>query len=170
VANTGMGTHTEKGERLGHALGVAFRYLNRRERTAAEVRSHLESQGLEEGAIDQALAVLLEDGYVDDARFARLLVHDKRELEEWGSERIRRTLVGRGVAAELIDDALQGEAEEGELARAVALLRRRFPSPPADRRERERALGVLLRKGFESELALDALAQHERDSGVDSFR
>jgi hypothetical protein len=33
---------------------------------------------------------------------------------------------------------------------------------PADRRERERALGVLLRKGYESELALDALHAYAR--------
>ena len=33
---------------------------------------------------------------------------------------------------------------------------------PADRRERERALGVLLRKGYESELALDALSAYAR--------
>ena len=51
---------------------------------------------------------------------------------------------------------------ESELDRALELLRRRFPTPPEDRRERERALGVLLRKGYESELALDALAAHTR--------
>jgi SOS response regulatory protein OraA/RecX len=42
------------------------------------------------------------------------------------------------------------------------LLRRRFPDPPRERRERERALSMLLRKGYESELALDALAAHSR--------
>jgi regulatory protein len=46
--------------------------------------------------------------------------------------------------------------------RALAVLRRRFPQPPEDRRERDRALGVLLRKGYESDLALDALAVHAR--------
>jgi regulatory protein len=41
-------------------------------------------------------------------------------------------------------------------------LRRRFPEPPEDRRERNRALGMLMRKGYESELALDALAAYAR--------
>jgi len=44
----------------------------------------------------------------------------------------------------------------------VAVLRRRFPHPPQDRRERNRALGLLLRKGYESELALDALSAYAR--------
>jgi regulatory protein len=167
-------------ERLEHALGVAYRYLNRRDRTEAEVRRHLESKGTDGPTIERALTALLDQGYLDDARFARLLAHDKRELEQWGSERIRRTLVARGVDRELIDEALtsepgdgeqdDGDPRDGELDRAVALLRRRFPTPPSDRRDRERALGVLLRKGYDSELALDALARHAGGSGVDSFR
>ena len=39
----------------------------------------------------------------------------------------------------------------------MALLTQPIPTPPRDRRERERALGVLLRKGYETESALDAL-------------
>jgi hypothetical protein len=41
-------------------------------------------------------------------------------------------------------------------------LRRRFAEPPSDRRTRERALGVLIRKGYESDLALEALASWGR--------
>ena len=56
-----------------------------------------------------------------------------------------------------------GEREpETELDRALAVLRRRFPDPPHDRRERNRALGLLLRKGYDSDLALDALSAHAR--------
>jgi regulatory protein len=51
---------------------------------------------------------------------------------------------------------------QSELDRALGLLRRRFPDPPQDRRDRNRALGMLLRKGYESELALDALAAYAR--------
>jgi regulatory protein len=160
---------TEPEERLEHALGLAFQHLNRRDRTEAEIRSHLQAKGVAEAVVESAVETLHEQGYVDDARFARLLTHDKRELEGWGNERIRRTLVARGIGRELIDDALRAEAPSGELDRALELLRRRFPAPPDDPRERERALGVLLRKGYESELALDALSQHAREAQTESF-
>ena len=58
-------------------------------------------------------------------------------------------------------DDLDAEPQS-ELDRAVAVLRRRFPDPPQDRRDRNRALGMLLRKGYESELALDALSAYAR--------
>jgi regulatory protein len=146
--------------RLEHALGIAYRYLNRRERTEAELRAHLEAKDVEPPVLGQAVETLVEEGVVDDARYARLFAEDKRELDGWGSERIRRTLQARGVERELIEAALRSQEGDGELERAVALLRRRFPVPVEGRRERERALGVLLRKGYDSELALEALARH----------
>ena len=155
---------------LQRALELAYRHLNRRERTTHEVRRHLEGKGVETAFADGAVDVLTEEGALDDARFARLFVQDKRELEQWGSERMRQGLLARGVDRELIDEALAEGGEEGvgamprsELDRALELLRRRFHDPPRDRRARDRALGVLLRKGYDLELALDALAAYGRD-------
>ena len=158
-------------ERLARALGWACAHVNRRERTAAEVRAHLERKGVSEATVEAVLAELREQHLVDDERFAAMFVADKRALESWGAERIRRGLCERGIDRELADRALaaadadasqEPDAPASELDRALELLRRRFPEPPRERRERDRALGVLLRKGYESELALDALAAHTR--------
>jgi len=150
-------------------LALALRFLSRRERTVTEMRRHLLQKGVEPNAVDEVIEELIDQGYLDDVRYARVFVQDKRELEQWGSERIRRTLLERGIDHDLVDETLaphEDEAENGdgggELARALALLRERFPGPPRDHRERERALGVLLRKGYDPELALDALSGYSR--------
>jgi regulatory protein len=149
-------------DRHAHALGLAYRYVNRRDRTETEMRAHLEGKGLDSGAVERAIATLREQGYLDDARFARLFARDKRELEGWGSERIEERLLARGIAGELIAAALAEEPASDELDRALSLLSRRFPVPFRDPRDRERALGVLLRKGYGLELALEAIAAHVR--------
>jgi regulatory protein len=146
------------------ALRLAYAYLNRRERTEAEVRRHLEARGVEPSAAESVIATLREQGYVDDGRFARLFAQDRRHLDQWGSERIRRTLQDRGLDRDLVAATLGQTPAEDELERARALLRRRFPSLPLDLRDRERALGVLLRKGFDSDLALEAVAGHSGDA------
>jgi regulatory protein len=164
-------------ERLQKALDLGCAHLNARDRTVSEVRRHLERRGVSEELAEAAIQTLGRQGFLDDGRYARLFVSDKRALEQWGSERIRRGLLSRGIDRQLVEAALaeapdpaagdDGEGGEGgapsELDRALGLLRRRFPDPPQDRRDRNRALGMLLRKGYESELALDALAAYARD-------
>ncbi len=158
-------------QKLQRALDYAYAHVNRRERTVGEVRAQLERKGISEPLVDAALRTLLEQRLIDDARFAELFVSDKRELEQWGAERIRRGLQARGIDRELAeralasapgDDGETGEEPPSECQRALQLLQRRFPDPPRDRRERDRALGVLLRKGYEPELAIEALAAHAR--------
>lgn len=150
---------------LALALALAFAYLTRRERTVGEVERHLEGKGIGAQTRADTVCALRDDGYLSDERFALMFVHDKRTLESWGSERIRRALAARGIERELIEDALaRDEVERGggerEIDRALSILRRRFPSPPRERRDRDRALGMLVRKGFDTELALDALNAH----------
>lgn len=149
------------------AFELAYRFLARRERTISEVRTHLLRRDIDEVSAAAVIEELAEQGYLDDARFARLFVQDKRALEQWGGERIRRALLGRGIDRELADAALASDdgsrEESSELDRALQLLRQRFPAPPRARRERERALGLLMRKGYDSELALEAINVHGRD-------
>jgi regulatory protein len=146
---------------LDRALELAYRYLSRRERTVAETRAHLRARDFDGHTADEAVAVLTEQGYLDDRRFARLFVQDKRELDQWGDERIRRDLTNRGIERELAEAALsEDRGEDRELERALALLRQRVPHPEPDRRGRERALGLLLRRGYDYELADAALRQH----------
>jgi regulatory protein len=146
---------------LEQALAVAYSYLNRRECTRAEMRAHLERKGIAPLEIERSIDALVDAGQLDDARFVRLFVQDKRDLEGWGSERIRHVLLDRGAPLALIDEAL---AEQGgdDVDRAASLLRRRFPSPGLGRLDRDRALGLLLRKGYDSEVALIAIAMHTK--------
>jgi regulatory protein len=146
-------------------LTLAYRYLNRRDRTEGEVRRHLAGKGVEDDAVQDAIEKLRDQGVLHDARYARLFAEDKRALEGWGTERIRGTLALRGIDRELIDAALEPDGDTpAEMERALEILRRRFPSPPRERRDRDRALAVLLRKGYEPELALDALTVYARAS------
>jgi regulatory protein len=163
---SGAGADDEQG--LRKAIDLACAHLNRRERTVAEVLAQLERKGVSDAHAYAAVQTLLDQHLLDDERFAEMFVADKRDLERWGTERIRRGLDARGIDRPTADRALADGSEsgqggrDGELERALELLRRRFPEPPRERRDRDRALGVLLRKGYEQELAIDALNAHAR--------
>ena len=155
-------TALDPGRRLEHALELAYRQLNRRDRTAAQIRRHLAGRGVDESVIEEALATLARAGHLDDARYARTFAEDRRTLDGWGPERIERALLAAGVGGELVATALGVRDADDELDAAVTLLRRRCREVPATDRERERALGLLVRKGYDLELAYDAVRAFER--------
>jgi regulatory protein len=146
--------------RLQHARDVAWKALNRRERTVAELARLLAAKRVEPAAIDTVVAELREQGYLDDAGYAQRFADDRRRLDAWGAERIERKLLSLGIDRELIAAALGERDRAGETDAALVLLARRFPDPPQTPRDRDRALGMLVRKGYELELAYDALRRH----------
>jgi regulatory protein len=150
--------------RLQHALDLAYRYLGRRDRTVLEVRRHLEAKRVEPSAIDGAVASLAEAGYLDDARYAQRFAEDRRNLDDWGPDRIARRLQSVGVEEPHIEAALGGRAAEDERDAAIELLRRKVRVAPDSERARERALGMLVRKGFDLELAYDAVRAFSRSA------
>jgi regulatory protein len=151
-------------DRLQHALDLAYRYLGHRDRTVAEVRERLSADRVEPDVVEEAIEELCHLGYLDDARYAQRFVEDRRSIDAWGAERIERRLLAVGVDPALIAAALGEHGAGDELEAALAVLRRRFAQPPAHDRERDRALGLLVRKGYELELAYDAVRAFEREA------
>ena len=146
--------------RLQHARDLAWRALNRRDHTVAEVTRVLARKRVDPATIDAVVGELCQQGYLDDARFATRFADDRRRLDGWGAERIERRLTAVGIPGDLIAAAVEEQGPEAELEAAIALLARRFPTPPATPRECERAFGMLVRKGYELELAHDAIRRY----------
>jgi regulatory protein len=151
-------------ERLEHALDAAYRFLGRRDRTVAEVRERLDAQEIDAEVVDEAIAELTRQGYLDDARYAHRFAEDRRTIDAWGAERIERRLLAVGVEPALIAAAMGEHGAAEELEAALTVLRRRFPHAPTDDRDRDRALGLLVRKGYDLDLAYDAVRAYERDA------
>jgi regulatory protein len=148
-------------------LELAASALARKERTVAEMRAWFASRGCPQPEIEAAIARLVEIGELDDARFARRFAEDKRELRGWGSERIAEALEARGAGPEEIAAALATEDEGAQVDRAASLLASRGASLGDDAR-RGRALAFLVRRGYGSEVAYEAVRRAEREAeGVD---
>jgi regulatory protein len=147
------------------AIDLAYRAVASRDRTVAELRACLERKRVEPAAIEAAVAELVDAGFLDDARYARRFAEDKRTLERWGSERIARDLRRRGVAPDLVEVAVATRNRDDELATAILILETRFPTPPADDSGRDRAWSLLVRRGYEPELAYDAVRIYGRAEG-----
>lgn len=121
----------------------------------------LERRGFGAEEIEAAVSRLAEIGELDDERFARRFAEDKRELRGWGAHRIREVLLARGIAPALVEAALEGDSDDVQIGRAGELLARRGQPLDAEA-DRARALGYLTRRGYDYEIAYEAIRRASR--------
>ncbi len=89
----------------------AVRALARRSRSSGEVRLLLQRKGGTKAQIEEIIHRLKENGYLDDARFARSFAAWRIDGNLHGKARVRRDLRARRVKPEIIEEAV-GKAYE----------------------------------------------------------
>jgi regulatory protein len=138
------------------AFETALGALDRKERTAHELALWLKGRGFGMEEIEAALRRLFETEVLDDERFARRYAEDKRELRGWGPERIREALLERGVPIDTVEGVLAVDSHGDQIDRAREILIRRA-RPLENNAERQRALEYLARRGYDYEIASEAV-------------
>lgn len=150
------------------AREIALRQLTVRQRTRTELAQAMARRKVPEAAARQVLDRFTEVGLLDDAGFARDWVADGRRRQR-GSRVLAAELAGKGVADELIEQALAARSPEDDLAAARDLAKRRARSLAGlDRQVRHRRLcGVLQRRGFSWPVIAQAVREALQESGPD---
>lgn len=121
------------------------------------MREWLRAREEDEAEVERVIGFLTENLALDDRAFASAFAQDKRELSGWGQSRIRETLIRRGVDRQLAEEALAtGPESESEVDRAVRVLTEKG-TDLASNRGRQRALGLLARRGYDADEAYAAI-------------
>jgi SOS response regulatory protein OraA/RecX len=87
-------------------LDAAARFLEARSRSVAEVRRRLATAGYRHELVDEAIARLVQQGYLDDEAFARAWVDSRDRARPRGERALRTELIQKGIAREIIDVVL----------------------------------------------------------------
>ena len=128
----------------------ALDLLTRREHSRAELGRKLRNHAAGSVEVQAAIEKLAAAGWQDDARFAAGLVRS-RAVAGQGPNRIRAELATHGLGRDEVAAAM--DAYEGDwTANARELVRRRVGAIPRDDRPaRQKAVELLMRRGFCSE-------------------
>ncbi|RMH22045.1 MAG: regulatory protein RecX [Acidobacteria bacterium] len=125
-----------------------------------ELQLKLERRGYAAAEVEAVLARLAQEGLLDDVAAARAFVARKLRGSPLGRRRLAAELARRGVAEEVIDEALASlDDDDRPLARQVAerwLARDR--RPPSERRDAALAR-FLARRGFSERAIVHVLRQ-----------
>ncbi|MBR1446763.1 MAG: RecX family transcriptional regulator, partial [Alloprevotella sp.] len=81
----------------------------RSETCRADIRMALARRGIFGEDANDLLDRLEDEGYIDEACYARAFVHDRSRYDRWGRIKIGAALRQKNIASSLINAALQTE-------------------------------------------------------------
>lgn len=139
------------------ALDAAAKQLSYRALSASGLRDKLTDKGHAEDAADYAVAWMTEHGLLDDEKFAESTVRAYGR-RGYGTMRIRQELHRRGVEREAADEALNEYEPDMDAMRA--LLDKRLRGDLSDKKEVNKAIAALQRRGFRWEEIRRALNEY----------
>jgi len=141
---------------------LGIRYIARRLRFEAEVRTHLRGKGVQGAELEEALSRLRELGMLSDFETCRAWIRDRIRFSPRSRMALRVALKRKGAQEEAIDAALDDVFPSGgEVELAVEVLKkqeravRSLPEPV----QRRRLWGALARRGFDREVTREAVAR-----------
>ncbi len=129
-------------------------YCAYQERCHQEVRDKAYSFGLRKTDVEELVAELIQEDYLNEQRFASAFAGGRFRLKHWGRTRIRYELRQRQVSEYCITRALREIDEEayqqvlGQLAEKKLASLAGEPWPSRDKK----TFDYLLQKGYEPEL------------------
>jgi regulatory protein len=149
-------------ERTAYVDGLQL--LGRRELSVKQLRDRLLERDHSVEDVDRAIALLLENHALDDARVAAAYVRTALAVKGRGRHRIRRELQEMGiepdVAGAALGDAFGNVDERAMVREAMAKkLRGKKIATPADR---ARLFQYLVRQGFSPETVMAVLREVRR--------
>lgn len=97
-------------------------YCAYQERTHQEVKMKLSGYGISWSAINEMLSRLIEEGFLNEERFARAFVGGKFRSKGWGRKKIMVELKKRMVSAYSIQKALREEIDPADYEKTVQKL------------------------------------------------
>ena len=125
------------------------RLCSRREYCVSDIRAKLmkELDG-DVQKVETAINKLKDEKYVDDLRYATAYARDKTAISGWGATKIRYMLSAKGVAKDVISEALNEVDEAKASSRLEKLLENKYKSLKDDPQWKIKLLRFALGRGY----------------------
>ncbi len=100
---------------------------------------------------DAVVSALVDEGYVDDRRYAAAYAREKSSLSGWGPVKIRTTLLARGIPREVVLEALEEIDPERASAKLEKVLEAKWRTLQDDPQGRLKLIRFALSRGYDYE-------------------
>ncbi len=146
----------------------AYQYISYRPRSEHEIIQYLRRKGFPDGRAEATVQDLRRLGLLDDAQYAAMVVRDAISRGRSGPAAVRKKLLEKRVARDIIDRLIGEHFTDEYLARQAAeILRKRMERAGRSRRktdpvkQKARLYQYLCQRGFSPNTALQAIKEVE---------
>ena len=142
------------------ALQKAKHYCGYQERCHSEVKEKLYSFGLYKQQVEECLAQLIEENYLNEERFAQQFAGGKFRMKQWGKVKIKYELKQKQVSEYCIKKGLKEIDEADYTATLNKLAVEKWAAVKAEKNlftKLRKTQDYLLQKGYEHDLIKQVL-------------
>ena len=102
----------------------ALKTIERSFKTEKEVIENLKEKGYGDNAINKSIEFLKEYNFINDINYTNAYIKDK--LNSFGSQKIKYTLIQKGISKEIVEESLAGSNKDNEIKTAFNLARKKL--------------------------------------------
>lgn len=138
-------------------------FCSYQERCHEEVVAKLRSMKMDSEEIDEIMAHLIAENFLNEERFASSFVRGKHRIKHWGKIRITNELKFKNISQTIINIALKEITPEEYLETFHTFAERHWESISETNtlKKRKKFCDYMLRRGFESNLIYDKVKELE---------
>ena len=143
------------------ALKKILHYCDYQDRCKKEIFTKLDSYELSESDKSFVVDFLQDEGYINDERYCRSYVKSKLNLKKWGVNKIKLSLIAKGVDRDIIDEVISEIDQDSYKEELVNLLKNRKINESDPYKRKAKLIRYAVGKGYSYSLVMEIVNGNE---------
>ena len=139
------------------ALKKILHYCDYQDRCKKEIFAKLNAFELTEDDRNFIVDFLLEEGYINDERYCRSYVKSKLNLKKWGVNKIKLSLIAKGVDRDIIEAVVSEIDQDSYKEELVKLLENKKINESDPYKRKAKLIRYAVGKGYSLSMVMEIL-------------
>ena len=138
-------------------LKKVLRYCSYQDRCTQEVRTKLATFDISDSDKEKIMQVIVDEGFIDDERYASTFVRSKMHLKKWGVKKIKMALQMKGISDEIIQNALSEIDPEIYREELIKMVKAKKINESDPYKRKAKLAQYAMQKGYEATLVWEVV-------------